>query len=168
MLESLHDLVSITHELVDFGIVEQGLRPGMEACYLLHTWVKFYGDDLFSIFARFDGCVPEARCRIQYKSGDRCDSCDLPQSILHGINIFDTVHHKASDQHAGRSTCRHEATHTVCIFREHLYGSDGIAFHDVTIDLRFADLLCVVPIQTFTVWKFNTFGSECHCHSCKA
>src|SRR6266480_5265436 len=142
--------------------MEQCLRPGIEPSYLLYAWIKFYSDDFISNFGCLDGCISQACSRVQNASHDRRNGCNLPQGILHRINVFDAMHHEACNEHARRSPCRHQATYTVCVFREYLYRSDIVIFENEAVNFGFADLLYAMPIDVFAFRKCDTFGSESH------
>src|SRR6266487_6430194 len=136
--------------------MEQCLRPGIEPRYLLCAWIKFYSDDFLSSFGCLDGCISQACSCVQNASHDRRNGCNFPQGILHRINVFDAMHHKASNEHAGCSHCGHQAADTICTFREHLYWSDSIIFQDEAVNLRFADLFYAMPVKVFAIGECNS------------
>src|SRR5919109_5631258 len=135
--------------------MEKCLRPGIESCYLLHTWIKFYSNDFISSFGCLNRRISQACSCVQNASHDWRDSCDLSQRVLHRVNVFDAMHHEASNEHAWCSPRRHQATDTICTFREHLYWFDSIIFQDEAVNLRFADLFNAMPVKVFTIGERN-------------
>src|SRR5438067_11135475 len=129
------------------------LRQGIEPRYLLYAWIKFYSYNFISSFSCLDGCISEACSRIQNTPYNRRNGCNFPQGILHRINIFDAMHHEACNKHARRSPCGHQATYTVCVFREYLYSADSVMFENEAVNFRCADLLYAVPIKVLAIRK---------------
>src|SRR5206468_11733060 len=69
-----HDLIGITHHLLNFWIREQITRPGIEPCNLLRTRIEFDRDHLLSRFRRSNGRIAQASRGIQHTPHDRRDS----------------------------------------------------------------------------------------------
>ena len=145
ILEGWHDLIGIAHDLMYVNVSKKAARPGVEPGYLLRAGIEFDGDDFPGGFRGLDGGIAQARRRIQHTPGNGRDCRNLPQGILHGVNIFDAVHHKARYQHAGRAFRWHEAAHAVGGLGKHLNRFDGVVLDQEAVDLRFADFLYMLP-----------------------
>src|SRR5205823_13797666 len=61
ILEGWHDLVGITHDLMNVGAGKKAARPGIEPGYLLRAGIEFDGDDFPGGFRGFDSSVAQAR-----------------------------------------------------------------------------------------------------------
>src|SRR6266849_3526950 len=162
----LHHLEGVAHHLLDPGIIEKSLGPGIEPGHLLCPRIEFNRDDLLRRFSRLDSGVAQSCRRIQHTSHHRRNSRALPQSILVGIDIFDAVHHKAGDEHTGSLFGWHQAAHAIRLFREYLYGFDVAILDQKTIDRGFVDLLYALPTQSLPVRKEDACRRDLRIYRC--
>ena len=78
VLEILDHLVKgVADDLLDLGVVEKRLRPGVEPGHLQHGGVQFDGDDLLGGSGRLDGRVAQAGAGIQHAARSGARRCVL-------------------------------------------------------------------------------------------
>src|SRR5260370_2151338 len=74
----LHHLEGVAHHLLDPGIIEKSLGPGIEPGHLLCSWIEFNRDDLLRRFSRFDSGIAQSGRLIHHTSHSLSTRPTLP------------------------------------------------------------------------------------------
>lgn len=163
--EGGYDLKGITHNLCDFGIIKQLLRPGIEPGNLLCPRVKLDGYDVLRCAGCFNGGVAKAGGSVEDVADDGGDRGNFLQGILQRVYIYDAVHGEARDQHAWCAARWQETTDAIGILGEDLDSFYAFALDNEAVRVRFIDLLNILPTQPFAAREKDALGGEGHSDS---
>src|SRR5690242_7320015 len=158
--EGWHYFAGIAHYLFDSGIGEEFLRPGIQPCDGLHTGIKLDSGHTLGSSGREDSGITQPGRRIENRPAHRGDRCYHALCVLPGIDVFDTMHDKASDQHTGCALRWQQAAYATGCLREHLYRLYSLLAYYETFDFCLADLFNAIPVQPFTSCKAHAFVAQ--------
>ncbi len=120
-------VTAVTNQLLDPGIGEQFLRPGIGPANLNDDGIKFDGDHLFGGLGCQDCGITQAGGCIQYQPL-AFPALSTFGGIFHGVGAFDAVHRDAGDQHGGGGLGGHQAVIAIGEGREELHFAELIIF----------------------------------------